>query len=59
MRVLNKRYWPENVEICSTKKYEAERWCYENLKSANWRDVGFRFYFKRGDDATLFALKWS
>lgn len=58
MRVLNKRYWPESVDIIPANKQDAERWCYENLKSANWRDIGIRFYFKRGQDATLFALKW-
>jgi len=58
MRVLNKKYWPYHVTV-NNNTGELERWCYENLKSANWRNVGQYFAFKRGADATMFSLKWS
>jgi len=58
MRILNKRYWPH--QITTGDDVEAkERWCYENLRSRDWRNVGSYFAFKRGEDATLFALRWS
>ena len=59
MRVLNKRYWPKSIKVAPTKIEEAQRWCYENFKSRDWRDIGICFYFKREHDATLFALRWS
>lgn len=57
MRVLNKKYWPHQVQ--TEKMLEAERWCYEHFKSANWRNVGTCFAFKYGPDATAFALRWT
>jgi hypothetical protein len=71
MRTLNKKYWPHQFflhqmesEARNYKQYPAlrsdiERWCYDNLKSANWRSYGMVFAFKRQADATLFALRWS
>jgi hypothetical protein len=56
MRVLNKKYWPHQHETINWM--EAEKWCYENFKSANWRNVGKTFAFKHGQDSTLFALRW-
>lgn len=58
MRVLNKKYWPYHVKIEDNTGVK-ETWCYENFKSANWRNVGPYFAFKRGEDATLFSLRWS
>ena len=58
MRILNKRYWPHHVAIADDTGAK-ERWCYENLRSADWRNVGTYFAFKRGEDATLFSLRWS
>jgi hypothetical protein len=57
MRVLNKKYWPYHVKAETTDKQE--RWCYENLKSSEWRNVGSYFAFKREQDAMMFTLKWS
>ena len=54
MRVLNKKYWPHQVTV--KESGTAERWCYANLSSKNWRNVGSYFAFKRGEDATMFAL---
>lgn len=57
MRVLNKKYWPHQIKV-NDDSGAIERWCYENFKSANWRNVGTYFAFKRGEDATLFSLRW-
>jgi hypothetical protein len=57
MRVLNKKYWPYHVEVKDDTGAK-ERWCYENFKSSEWRNVGPYFAFKRGEDATLFSLRW-
>ena len=56
MRVLNKKYWPHQHTV--SNKADAERWCYENFKSANWRNVGETFAFKNETDCTFFMLKW-
>ena len=58
MRVLNKKYWPHHVKADGNAG-EVERWCYENFKSSEWRNVGTYFAFKRSGDATMFALKWT
>jgi len=54
MRVLNKRYWPHQFEVKNTQ--DAERWCYNNFKSGNWRNVGRTFAFKNGEDLSFFIL---
>lgn len=53
MRVLNKKYWPFQHTV--SNKADAEKWCYENFKSANWRNVGVTFAFKNG--TTLHCLR--
>lgn len=58
MRILNKKYWPHHVPV-KADTVEVERWCYENFKSSEWRNVGSYFAFKRGADATVFTLRWS
>lgn len=57
MRVLNKKYWPSHVTVKDT--VQAERWCYANLKSSEWRNVGPYFAFKQEQDAIMFSLKWA
>ena len=59
MRVLNKKYWPHHINLTPLKIEGAERWCYDNLKSSQWRNVGTYFAFKDPHDATLFALRWA
>jgi hypothetical protein len=59
MRVLNKKYWPHHITVSPVKIADAERWCYENFKSKQWRSVGTYFAFKSGADATVFTLRWS
>lgn len=64
MRVLNKKYWPYHVVTKEAKltifavSGEAEKWCYKNFKSKNWRNVGNYFAFKREQDAMMFSLRW-
>lgn len=59
MRVLNKKYWPVHITVGPTKIADAERWCYANLKSSEWRNVGTYFAFKQEQDSIMFSLKWS
>jgi hypothetical protein len=55
----NKRYWPYRIVIRDWYDiYEAERFCYDNFRSRNWRNVAKYFYFKNQNDAALFTLKW-
>lgn len=62
MRVFNKRYWPHQLRVLPEKddpwaqSVKLERWCYENIKSANWRNDGLYFVFKREQDASWFLL---
>jgi hypothetical protein len=64
MRVLNKKYWPYQYEMEKATTYitdvdPRERWCYDNLKSRNWKCYGWNpvtYAFKRSDDAILFKL---
>ena len=58
MRILNKKYWPHHVKV-EDEVSNKEKWCYENFKSSEWRNVGAYFAFKSGQDAMLFTLKWS
>jgi hypothetical protein len=55
----NKKYWPYQYSITAWSMVDpVERWCYENFKSRNWRNVGRHFAFKRHEDAAFFTLKW-
>ena len=55
----NKRYWPYKIVINDWYEIStAERFCYDNFKSRNWRNVTRYFYFKNQHDATLFTLRW-
>lgn len=57
---FNKKYWPHQMFIESWRTAVlAERWCHANFKGRNWRSVGNKFVFKRGQDATMFALRWA
>ena len=67
MRELNKEIWPYKVTINSDWKQEitsVEIWLGEQLGTFKGRwTVMYRynctdFYFRRGEDATLFALRW-
>ena len=54
----NHRYWPYQCFVSIEQLFAAERWCYENFKSRNWRNRGQFFGFKRKEDWLWFKLKW-
>lgn len=55
----NKRYWPHRIVIKDWYDInKAERFCYDNFRSRNWRNITKYFYFKNQNDATLFTLRW-
>lgn len=56
---FNPKYWPHQTTVDWAKIHTIEAWCYANLKGRNWRSLGNRFAFKRGQDFTMFKLKWS
>lgn len=55
----NKKYWPYQIKLDLDKLLAAERWCYVNFKSRNWRNVGGSFAFKRQEDYEWFLLRWA
>ena len=65
MRVFNKRYWPHQARIATPvinreiTIEDLERFCYDNFKSSDWRNIGWYFVFKRSVDYTFFMLKWT
>jgi hypothetical protein len=68
MRVLKKQLWPHCVKIkdlTDDSIYDIENWLGEKLGifKGQWNVVhGFSasdYYFKKGPDATMFALRWS
>lgn len=56
---FNQRYWPYVKMVSWDSIWRAERFCYDNFKSRNWRNQGQHFAFKRHEDAALFMLRWS
>lgn len=65
MRILNKKYWPhhivtrkDNSSIYIAELDEMEQWCYQNFKSADWRNLRNYFAFKNEEDAMIFSLRW-
>jgi hypothetical protein len=55
---FNEKYWP-HVKMVSWKEiFDAERFCYTNFKSRNWRNAGQFFAFKRKRDYEWFLLRW-
>lgn len=68
MRELKKELWPHRVRLESDWTHEInpiETWLGERLGPfrGRWNAVYLvnhtDFYFRSGEDATLFALKWS
>ena len=69
MRELKKELWPYRVTLNSELKHDIllpiELWLHEKLGTFRnqWNVVykynGCDFYFKREEDAMLFALRWS
>jgi hypothetical protein len=56
---FNPNYWPYTKMVSWDQLFEAERWCYENLKGRHWKNQGMYFAFKRKDDYAFFILSWS
>lgn len=54
----NHTYWPYQVHLDHSKIKDAERFCYANFKSSNWRNNGQFFGFKRKEDWTWFKLRF-
>ena len=68
MRRLKKELWPHKVTVNSDDKNDItpiELWLGEKLGTfkGRWNVVyrynGTDFYFRLGEDATLFALRWA
>ena len=38
---------------------EVARWCRNTFVNDTWIRMGYDFWFKRAEDATMFKLKWS
>ena len=55
---FNLKYWPYVKMVSYAQLFEAERWCYDNIKSRYWRSRGLHFAFKRKEDMALFLLTW-
>ena len=56
---LNDKYWPHQFEFQSwIPVLAAERFCYDNFKSCNWRNRGRYFGFKSKKDYAWFVLRW-
>ena len=56
----NDTYWPYQMEIKSWYDISnAERFCYTNFKSRNWRNTTRYFAFKRKQDYEWFLLRWA
>lgn len=53
---FNLKYWPHVKMVAWNQLFDAERWCYNNFKSRNWRNQGQFFAFKRERDLMLFVL---
>ena len=57
------KYWPHRHEFDFFQQkgtvYEMERWCYNNMKSKNWRSHYGVFAFKREEYYAAFLLRWS
>ncbi len=56
---FNPKYWPYTKMVSWDRLFEAERWCYDNIKGRYWKNQGMYFAFKRKDDFALFTLMWS
>ena len=61
---FNKKYWPYQVRLSDLPNFSmrnvepAERFCYDNFKTSEWRNVSWYFAFKHEADFTFFMLRW-
>ena len=59
MQEFNPTYWPYTLKVNMFDRFTAERFCYDNFKSKNWRNIGNKFAFKHKEDYEWFVLRWS
>lgn len=59
LQQFNSTYWPYTLKVETHSMLPAERFCYQNFKSKNWRNRGTKFAFKRKEDYEWFVLRWS
>lgn len=65
-RKLKQELWPHMVKVDRpSQSYEIETWLgqklgvFKNRWNAVYHHNSTDFYFKKGSDATMFALRWS
>ena len=59
LHYFNPTYWPYFMKVETYNMFPAERFCYDNFKTKNWRNRGTKFAFKRKEDYEWFVLRWS
>lgn len=66
MRVLKKELWPYKVTVDNTTKiHDIETWlgttygAFRNRWNVVYQYNGSDYYFRKGPDATMFALRWA
>ena len=59
LHAFNPTYWPYTSKVETYHMFSAERFCYDNFKTKNWRNRGTKFAFKRKEDYEWFVLRWS
>lgn len=71
MHTYNKKQWPYQFRMFPEhdsllpeqdawdQMCKLEAYCIDNFDRGTWRNNGLYFAFKRSEDATLFALRWS
>jgi hypothetical protein len=68
MRVLNKKYWPTQLDMLgwiydNNDKDDRDIWCELNVGKGNWKSFDKLyskklFAFKHTEDALAFKLRW-
>jgi hypothetical protein len=64
MQTYNKKLWPHQFRMLPEQDAweqmcQLEAYCIDNFDRGTWRNNGLYFAFKRPEDATIFALRWS
>lgn len=65
MRELKRELWPYRIQLPTNETYDIEVWLGENMGALHGRwNVVYKYghcdyYFRNGQDATLFSLRWS
>ena len=64
MHTYDKKQWPYQFRMLPEmdaweQMCKLEAYCIDNFDRGTWRNNGLHFAFKRPEDATIFALRWS